>query len=56
MYDLIFILPLVGFLIIGYLGVKSEYLGNILRRRLAAFKLGTAILFAGLGVLVMATV
>ena len=51
----IFILPLVGILIIGYLGVKFEYMGNFLRRRLAIFKFGMAVLFAGLGLLVMGT-
>jgi len=50
-----FILPLVGILIIGYLGVKSEYMGNLLRRHLGAAKLGMAVLFAGLGVLVILT-
>ena len=56
LYNLMFILPLVGILIIGYMGVKSEYMGNFLRRRLAVFKFGMAALFAGLGVLVMGTV
>ena len=43
-------------LIIAYLGVKSEYMGNFLRQHLAAFKLGLAGVFAGLGVMVMMTV
>ena len=55
LYNLMFILPLVGILIIGYLGVKSEYMGNLLRRHLGAAKLGMAVLFAGLGVLVILT-
>lgn len=56
LYKLMFILPLAGILIIGYLGVKSECMVIFLRRRLVAFKLGMAVLFAGLGVLVMVTV
>ena len=52
---LMFILPLVGILIIGYLGVKSEYMGDFLCRRIAALNAGMAVLFGGLGVLVMAT-
>jgi len=55
LYSLMFILPLVGILIVGYLGVKSEYMGNFLRRHLAIANLGMAALFAMLGVLVMAT-
>lgn len=55
-YNRMLILPQVGILIIGYLGVKSEYMGNFLRRRLAVFKFGMAALFTGLGVLVMGTV
>jgi len=56
LYNIMFILPLVGILIIGYLGVKSEYMGNFLHRHLAVFKFGMAGLFVGLGVLVMGTV
>ena len=55
LYNLMFILLLAGFLIIGCFGVKSEYMGNFLRRHLAIANLGMAALFAMLGVLVMAT-
>jgi len=55
LYNLMFILLLAGFLIIGCFGVKSEYMGNFLRRRLATFKLAVAVLFASLGVMEIAT-
>jgi hypothetical protein len=42
-----FILPLVGILIMTYFGLKSETLGNMLRRRLAFAKFGMIGLFAG---------
>ena len=56
LYNLMFILPLLGIIVLGYFGIKSETLGNFLGRHLAGFKLAMAGLFAGLGVLVMATV
>lgn len=56
LYNLMFIAPLVGLLMIAYFGVKSDRLGVFLVRHLAAFKLAMALLFAGLGVLVLATV
>ena len=55
-YNLMFIVPLVGILAIAYLGVRSERLGAFLTRHLAALKLALAVLFAGLGLLVLATV
>ena len=55
LYNVMFILPLVGVLVMTYLGVRSEKLGNLLRKRLALVKLGMAGLFAGLGVLVITT-
>jgi len=55
LYNLMFILPLIGILAIGWLGVKSEYMGSFLRRHLGAAKLAMAVLFAALGVLVLAT-
>jgi len=51
-----FILPLIGILAIAYYGVGSQRLGEFLLRHLGAFKLAMAILFAGLGALVLATV
>ncbi len=56
LYNLMFIAPLVGILIVSYQGVKSQRLADFLRRHLAASKLALAVLFAGLGVLVLATV
>ena len=56
LYNLMFILLLAGFLIIGCLGVKSEYMGNMLRKRLALANFGMAGLFTGLGILVLAAV
>jgi len=55
LYNVMFIIPLVAILILAYLGVKSDVLGNYLRRHMTAFKLAMAALFAGLGVLVLAT-
>ena len=54
-YNLMFIVPLLIILGVAYLGVSSERLGTFLRRHLAALKLAMAVLFAGLGVLVLAT-
>ena len=55
LYNLMFIAPLLGVFLVAYIGVGSERLGGFLRRHLAAFKLALAILFAGLGVLVLTT-
>jgi cytochrome b561 len=55
LYNVMFILPLVGILALTFLGVRSETLGRLLRRRLAAVKFGMAGLFVGLGTLVMVT-
>lgn len=56
LYNIMFILPLIVILIIAYFGVRSERLGDFLRRHLAAFKLALAVLFAALGALLLATV
>jgi len=56
LYNVMFILPLVGILCIAYFGVSSERLGGFLRKRLGLLKLTMAALFAGLGVLVLLTV
>jgi cytochrome c biogenesis protein CcdA len=55
-YNLMFIAPLVGVLVIAYFGVKSDRLATFLRRHLALLKLAMALLFLGLGVLVLMTV
>jgi len=56
LYNVMFIAPLVAILVIACLGVGSESLGSFLARHLVAFKLALAVLFAGLGVLVLSTV
>lgn len=56
LYNLMFILPLVGILGMTYFGVQSKTLGNMLRKRLALAKFAMAGLFTGLGVLVMNTI
>ena len=48
--------PLVAILLAAYFGVRSERLGGFLRRHLAALKLALALLFIGLGVLVLWTI
>ena len=55
LYNVMFIVPLLGILAMTYFGVRSETLGNMLRKRLALAKFGMAGLFAGLGFLVMRT-
>lgn len=55
-YNLMFIIPLVVILIIAYFGVKSQRLGDFLRRHLAALKLTMALLFASLGSLLLTTI
>ena len=56
LYNLMFVVPLVMIRSMTYFGVRSEALGAFLRRRLAMVKCGMALLFAGLGALVLATV
>jgi hypothetical protein len=53
LYNLMFIVPLAGILTAAYFGVRSETIGKFLRRRMAAFKLAMAAVFAGLGILVI---
>jgi len=55
LYNLMFIAPLAGILVLAYLGVRSENLGRFVRRRLSALKLVMAGLFAGLGLLLLFT-
>jgi len=55
LYNIMFIVPLVAILAMTYFGVRSERLGNMLRKRLALAKFGMAGLFAGLGVIVILT-
>ncbi len=55
LYNLMFILPLVGILVLAYLGIRSESLGQFLRDRLLALKLAMAGLFGGLGIPLLIT-
>ena len=55
LYNVMFIVPLLAILAMTYFGVRSEILGNMLRKRLALAKFGMAGLFAGLGILVIST-
>ena len=55
LYNVMFILPLVLILYLAYSGVKSDRIGNFLRRNLSAFKLAMATVFIALGVLVLVT-
>ncbi len=56
LYNAMFIAPLVGVFGAAYWGVGSERLALALRNNLAVAKLGMAVLFAMLAVLVLATV
>jgi hypothetical protein len=56
LYNLMFILPLIGILAVAYCGVGSQRLGELLRRHLGALKLALAALLATLGIFVLATV
>ena len=55
LYNVMFIVPLLAILAMTYFGVRSETLGNMLHKRLALAKFAMAAVFAGLGVLVIAT-
>ena len=55
LYNLMFIAPLVGVLAVAYYGVSSERLGHFLSGNLIPLKLAMAVLFAGLGVVVLLT-
>ncbi|MCE5277842.1 MAG: hypothetical protein ABFD92_03645 [Planctomycetaceae bacterium] len=56
LYNIMFILPLVVILFLGYKGVTSERLGDFMHRHLVGMKLGMAALFAALGAVVLMTV
>lgn len=56
LYNAAFILPLAAILAAAYFGVGWEPLAKLLRRHLALAKLAMALLFVGLGVLVLVTV
>ena len=48
-----FILPLVGIIMLGCLGVHCESLGNFLVRHVAGFKFAMVLVFAGLGAIII---
>lgn len=52
-YNVMFIMPLAIIMLSAYFGVKSERLGQFLRRHLAALKFALAGLFAGLGLMLL---
>ena len=51
-----FIVPLLAILTMTYFGIRSETLGNFFRKHITIAKFAMAILFAGLGLLVLLTV
>lgn len=55
-YNFMSSLPLMAIIAVAYFGVKSDVLGRLLRKHLAVVKLALAVVFAGLGILVIATV
>jgi len=55
LYNLMFILPLVIVFILAYRGATSARLAEWSKRHLATVKLGTAILFIGMGILLFIT-
>jgi len=55
LYNVMFIVPLLAILAATYLGVRSETLGNLLRKRLSLAKFAMAGLFAGLALFLMMT-
>ncbi len=56
LYNVMFIIPLVLILCLAWCGVGSQRLGGFLHAHLALLKIAMAILFTGLGVLVLLTV
>ena len=53
LYNLMFIIPLVVVFILAYRGRTSARLADWSKRHLAAVKLGTAVLFIGLGLFLL---
>jgi cytochrome c biogenesis protein CcdA len=56
LYDVMFIVPLLAMLAMTYFGVRSETLGNMLRKRLALAKFGMAGMFMVLAIMLLITV
>ena len=55
LYNLLFVLPLIILTLLTLWGVSSERLGKFLGQRVWLAKLGLAILFTGLGVILLVT-
>lgn len=53
LYNFMFILPLIVVFLAVYFGVKSEYIANLFRKHLAGLKLLNALLFLGIGALLI---
>ncbi len=53
LYNVMFILPLAAIMVGAYFGVRSDVLGNLLKRHLPAFKFALAGLFAALGTILL---
>ncbi|UCC95635.1 MAG: hypothetical protein JSW40_02515 [Candidatus Omnitrophota bacterium] len=53
LYNLMFILPLVIIFILSLVGLRSQAFNNFLKRRLGAIKILMALLFLGLGLLIL---
>jgi hypothetical protein len=52
-YNLAFVVPLLGVFLLAYFGVTSEQLRGWLTRRMGVTKLATALFFSGLGALIL---
>jgi cytochrome c biogenesis protein CcdA len=52
-YNLAFVVPLLGVFLLAYLGVTSEQLRGWLTRHMGATKLATAVFFAALGAIIL---
>jgi cytochrome c biogenesis protein CcdA len=52
-YNLAFVVPLLGIFFLAYFGVTSEQLRAWLNRHMGITKLATAVFFAALGVLIL---
>ncbi len=56
LYNVMFIVPLIGIFLSAYFGVRSEHLGKFLRQHIGAFKLALAAIFLLLGAALIASV
>lgn len=56
LYNFMFILPLLGVIAVAYMGVKSDRFAKLLQAHLGLLKIGMAVLFAGLGAMLLWTI